>query len=177
MLDADLLTLVCRRFVRGRQKRGRTEWSHQTQCKVTHSHSRLSILCFLLDNRARRPNTVIIQDRLHLLRSVLAENKELVIGPAFTLLPQLFSLPYFIASLILRCQNLQGTGFRYLLTASYFTTFIPPLMSFRLYISPSSFYTKEWRATSMGKWLMAFKQRELATSLTTRPTVIGLRTR
>ena len=127
-----------------------------------HSHSRLRIQFFLPDIRASRPNTVILQDRLHLLRSVLAENKELVIGPAFTLLPQLFSLPYFIASLTLRCQNLQGTGLRHLLTVSYFTTFIPPLMSFQLYISPSSFYSKEWHATSIVTWLMAFKQHEQA---------------
>ena len=111
------------------------------------------------DTHSPQSNVAPRQNRLHLLRTVLAENKELVIGPAFTLLPQLFSLPYFIASLTLRCQNLQGSGLRYLLTGSYFTTFIPPLTSFFLYISPSTFYSQEWRATKLAKWLMTFKQR------------------
>ena len=91
--------------------------------------------------------------RLRLLRSVWTENKELVIGPAFTLVPQVFSLPYFIASLILRCQNLQNDRLRYLLMFSYFMSFIPQLMTFALYISPSSFYTEEWRATNLYRWL------------------------
>ena len=102
---------------------------------------------------------MILRSRLQLLRTVLTENKELVIGPAFTLIPQLFSLPYFIASLILQCRNLQHSVVRYLLTASYFTTFIPPLISFRLYISPSTFYSQEWQATNVAKWLTRFKQR------------------
>ena len=107
--------------------------------------------------------------RLRLLRTVLAENKELVVGPAFTLIPQLFSLPYFIALLILRCQNIQTSGLRYLLIASYLPTFVPPLMSFLLYISPSSFYSQEWRATSLSKWLVAFKRRhEVPSLITTR---------
>ena len=117
-----------------------------TQKKMNATHGR--------DTHAPQSNVAPRQNRLHLLRSVLIENKELVIGPAFTLLPQLFSLPYFVASLMLECRDLQRTGLRYLLTLSYFTTFIPPLTSFFLYIAPSTFYTKEWQATSIGKWLM-----------------------
>ena len=125
----------------------------------------VSLICLVTKKRmnatgGRSPqfNVAFKQKRLHLLRSVLTENKELVIGPAFTLVPQLFSLPYVIASLMLQCQSLQHSGLRSLLIVSYFTTFIPPLMSFRLYISPSSFYTKEWQATSIGKWPMMFKR-------------------
>ena len=117
-----------------------------TQKKMNATHGR--------DTHSPQSNVAPRQNRLHLLRSVLIENKELVIGPAFTLLPQLFSLPYFVASLMLEYGDLQRTGLRYLLTLSYFTTFIPPLTSFLLYISPSSFYTKEWQATSIGKWRM-----------------------
>ena len=111
------------------------------------------------DTHSPHATVPVRQNRLHLLRTVLAENKELVIGPAFTLLPQLFSLPYFVASLMLQCSDLQRTGLRYLLMVSYFTAFIPPLTSFLLYISPSTFYSQEWQATSIGKWLMSFKQR------------------
>ena len=145
----------------------------------------VSIICLVTNKkmnatggRATHSTLPVRQNRLRLLRTVLAENKELVIGPAFTLLPQLFSLPYFIASLTLRCQNLQGSGLRYLLTASYFTTFTPPLISFFLYISPSSFYTKEWQATSVGKRLMVKPQpREQGTLMVARSTYFDARTR
>ena len=104
-----------------------------------------------LDVPAHQSRIMILWSRLQLLRTVLIENKELVIGPAFTLVPQLFSLPYFIASQILQCRNLQQPVLRHLLTLSYFTTFIPPLISFRLYISPSTFYSQEWQATNVAK--------------------------
>ena len=129
------------------------------------------------DTRSPESNVVARQNRLQLLRTVLIDNKELVIGPAFTLIPQLFSLPYFIASLMMQCQNLQGSGLRYLLTASYFTTFVPALMSFYLYISPSSFYSQEWQATTIGKWLRMFKRREQVSSLITRSALVADRTK
>ena len=121
--------------------------------------------------QAPRADMVMRMSRLHLLRTVLVENKELVIGPAFTLIPQLFSLPYFIALLSLRCQNIQTSGLRYLLIASYLPTFIPPLMSFPLYISPSSFYSQQWRATTLSKWLVAFQRRHELPSVVTRSMV------
>ena len=108
---------------------------------------------------------------------MLAENKELVVGPALTLIPQLFSLPYFVASLMARCQNLQESGLRYLLMISYFTTYIPQLMSFVLYISPSSFYSQEWQATDVGKWVMAWRRGQNGTPPMTRLTNMDGRTR
>ena len=112
----------------------------------------VTIICIVTKKKMRatgRGNGEHRVNHLRLLRSVWTENKELVIGPAFTLVPQLFSLPYFIASLILRCQNLQGDRLRYLLAVSYLTGFIPQLLSFVLYISPSTFYLQEWRATTL----------------------------
>ena len=50
-----------------------------------------------------------IQARSRLIIDVLRENKEVVIGPAITLVPQLFSLPLFISSFILDCQNLEDS--------------------------------------------------------------------
>jgi hypothetical protein len=99
-----------------------------------------------------------------------------VIAPAFTLIPQIFSLPFFIASFLLRCQNIQGHHIRYLLITSYFTTFIPQLTSFFLYISPSSFYSKEWHTTIIGKWIYAFKHRHQTISLTMKTTNIDANT-
>jgi hypothetical protein len=92
-----------------------------------------------------------------IMREVLSENSELVIGPAFTLVPQLFSLPLFIASILLTCQNIETSQLRYLLIASHFSSFIPQLISFFLYVSPSSFYSREWHATSMAKRIDALK--------------------
>ena len=95
---------------------------------------------------------------LHLLREVLHENKELVIGPAFTLVPQLFSLPLFAASLLLACQTIETSPIRYLFIFSIFASFVPHLTSFFLYISPSTFYTTEWRATALGQRLTRMQE-------------------
>ena len=95
---------------------------------------------------------------LHLLREVLSENKELVIGPAFTLVPQLFSLPLFAASLLLACQTIETSPIRYLFIFSIFATFVPHFTSFFLYISPSTFYTTEWRVTTLGQRITRWKE-------------------
>jgi hypothetical protein len=84
---------------------------------------------------------------------VLSENKELVIGPSITLVPQLFSLPLFVISFTLYCRNLETSWVRYLLISSYFTSFIPQTISFMLYVFPSSFYSSEWHATKMSQLL------------------------
>jgi hypothetical protein len=97
------------------------------------------------------------KSRLSLLRDVLIENKELIIGPGVTLIPQLFSLPLFIISIAFACQEIEKSSIRYLLITSYFTTFIPQLTSFFLYISPSSFYIQEWRLTNLSKWFQRFR--------------------
>jgi hypothetical protein len=89
----------------------------------------------------------------HLLITVLMENKELVIAPTFTLIPQLFSLPFFLASLIMKCQNFHDNNLRYLLIVSYFAKFVPQLTSFLLYISPSSFYSKQWKCSTISSWM------------------------
>lgn len=108
------------------------------------------------------------QTRLELLREVLYENKELVIGPAVTLIPQLFSLPLFIASLTLVCQTIETSSIRYLIIISYFITFIPQLISFFLYVSPSSLYSREWHATDLSKRLTMLRNFRRSTETVTR---------
>jgi hypothetical protein len=105
-----------------------------------------------------QPSPLGTQSRFRLLIDVLMENKELVVAPTITLIPQFFSLPFFIASFSLGCEDLHGNRLRYILIIFYFTTFIPQLTSFFLYISPSSFYSKEWHATNISKWITTFKQ-------------------
>ncbi|CAF0916280.1 unnamed protein product [Adineta ricciae] len=93
------------------------------------------------------------QIRSHFILQILNENKELVIGPGITLVPQLFSLPLFIISFTLYCQNLESNLIRYVLIVSYFVSFLPQLTSFMLYILPSSFYSREWYATTIGRMI------------------------
>ena len=87
-------------------------------------------------------------------------------GPAITLVPQLFSLPFFIVSFTLGCRNLETSGIRYLLIASYLASLTPQLTSFLLYVSPSSFYSNEWRSTGISQWMSYFMQRRSEVSTT-----------
>jgi hypothetical protein len=82
-----------------------------------------------------QPSPSDTQSRFRLLIDVLMENKELVVAPTITLIPQFFSLPFFIASFSLGCEDLHGNRLRYVLIIFYFTTFIPQLTGFFLYIS------------------------------------------
>ena len=107
-----------------------------------------------------------VRMNFRLLKTVLIENKELVIAPAFTLIPQLFSLPFFLASLILKCQNFNNNNLRYLLILSYFIKFVPQLTSFWLYISPSSLYCTQWERTRLSNWIKKFRRTDhLVTSI------------
>ena len=105
--------------------------------------------------------------RFQLLKEVLVENKGLVFAPAVTLIPQLFALPFFIASFTLTCQNLHHNRLRYLLTVSYLAQFIPQLTSFYLYISPSSFYQRQWQSTGLAQ---SIRHHRPSTSFFTRST-------
>ena len=94
-----------------------------------------------------------LQGRVRFVLSVLNENKELVIGPGITLIPQLFSLPLFISSFTLNCQNIENNWLRHLLITSYWISFTPQLISFFLYVTPSSLYSDEWRKTKVARWI------------------------
>lgn len=112
-------------------------------------------LYFSLDIRNSQLALINILRRIRFILSVLNENKELVIGPGITLIPQLFSLPLFISSFTLNCQNIENSWLRHLLITSYWTSFVPQLTSFFLYISPSSVYSDEWHKTKMKQWINA----------------------
>jgi hypothetical protein len=99
--------------------------------------------------------------RFNLLRGVLNDHKEMITRPAVTLVPSvfsLFSLPLFIASFSLGCQNLENSPVRYLLIAFYFISFIPQIITFFLYVYPSSLYFNEWHLTRIGQWITALRQ-------------------
>ena len=97
--------------------------------------------------RTQKSQRMNFVGRIRFILTVLNENRELVIGPGLTLIPQLFSLPLFISSFTVDCQNIENSWIRFLLITSYWTSFTPQIISFFLYISPSSFYSDEWRKT------------------------------
>jgi hypothetical protein len=121
---------------------------------------------FFQDDEITESPSVKPQNRLLFLRDVLIENKELILGPGITLIPQLFSLPLLIISIVFACQNIETNSIRYLLIISYLTSFIPQLTSYFLYISPSSFYKQEWRLTKLRKWFQSFRREEPLTTTT-----------
>ncbi|CAF0902442.1 unnamed protein product [Didymodactylos carnosus] len=84
---------------------------------------------------------------------LLIENQELILAPTMTMVPQLFMLPQFILSLTLACQEFKVDWQRYLLIISYFIAYLPQVLSYKLYISPSSFYKNEFYSTNLGKKL------------------------
>ena len=115
------------------------------------------------------------KSRVALLLDVLKENKELILAPAITIVPQLFSLPLYIVAFLLICQNLETNTLRYMLIVCYFTAFLPQLVSFLLYVTPSSFFTHEWHATALAKWIFPLNRRhEQQPPTTTRSRSIAI---
>jgi hypothetical protein len=112
-----------------------------TTKKVNHSHS---------DENARSTFRTYID--------LLMKNKELILAPLITMLPQLFSLPQFILSFSLACQEFKVNWQRYLLIISYFITYLPQVFSFKLYVSPSKFYKDEFYATKLNKKIQEWRK-------------------
>jgi hypothetical protein len=79
------------------------------------------------------------------------KNKDLIMAPLATMVPQLFSLPQLIFSFSLSCQELKIGWQRYLLIISYFILYFPQVLSYKLYVSPSSFYKEEFHATKLNQ--------------------------
>jgi hypothetical protein len=101
--------------------------------------------------------------RLNVLRDVLNDNKEVISRPAIALIPSifsLFSLPLFVISLSLGCQTLESNSVRYRLIIFYFISFIPQIITFFLYVYPSSLYFNEWRLTKVGQRLTALRKQQ-----------------
>ena len=95
---------------------------------------------------------------------LLNKYKELILPPSITMLPQLFFLPQFILSFSLACQEFRINWQRYLLIISFFLTYLPQVLTYKLYISPSSFYTEEFHGTKLYKkisqWRASLQQNQ-----------------
>jgi hypothetical protein len=82
---------------------------------------------------------------------LLMKKKELILAPLLTMLPQLFSSPQFILSFSLACQDFKVDWQRYLPIISYLIMYLPQVLSYVLYISPSTFYKNEFHETKLYK--------------------------
>lgn len=85
------------------------------------------------------------------------KNKDLITAPLITMLPQIFSIPQFILSFSLACQEFKTDWHRYLLITSYLIMYLPQVFSYTLYISPSTFYTEEFHATRLHYRILQLK--------------------
>ena len=86
---------------------------------------------------------------LRIYLRLLKKNKELILAPSVTMLPQLFFLPQFILSFSFACREFNIAWQRYLLIIAFFITYLPQVFSYKLYISYSSLYTEEFHATNL----------------------------
>lgn len=109
--------------------------------------------------------------RHRVLRNVLTGNMEMIARPAITLIPSSFSLfllPLFILAFWLSCRDIDTHPVRYLVLVFYFATFVPSMITFMLYIYPSSFYWKEWHNTKLAQRIALLTNR--SASREARPT-------
>jgi hypothetical protein len=112
------------------------------------------------DNGNKNLKTKETRHRLYVLRDVISDNKEIISRPTITLIPSifsLFSLPLFIISFSLGCRNIENHPIRYALIVFNFVSFIPQIITFFLYVYPSSLYFNEWRLTRIGQWIIALR--------------------
>ena len=104
------------------------------------------------DHSNTRPNArEAFRSYIHLL----IQYRELIFAPLVIMVPQLFALPQFILSFSLACQEFSVDWQRYFLIVSYFLTYLPQVFSYKLYISPSSFYRNEFIATKLYQKIIA----------------------
>ncbi len=85
------------------------------------------------------------------------KNKDLIMAPLATMVPQLFSLPQLIISFSLSCQEFKIDWQRYLLIIFYFVLYLPQVLSYKLYVSPSSFYKEEFHATKLNQRILQLR--------------------
>jgi hypothetical protein len=123
------------------------------------------------DNKNLKPKE--IRHRLYVLRDVISDNREIISRPTITLIPSifsLFSLPLFIISFSLGCRNIENHPTRYALIVFNFISFIPQIITFFLYVYPSSLYFNEWRLTRMGQCITALKRQSTVQNTIIRST-------
>jgi len=101
--------------------------------------------------------------RLQLFYQHLKQNKEIFVPPIMIILS---ALPQLIISFLLACTDFDIRWERYLLIIAYFFSYTPQILTFHLYVQPSTFFLNEFYSTNMGATLkktMNVKVRKKAT--------------
>jgi hypothetical protein len=102
-----------------------------------------------------RANTNKKKTRLQVLREQLVKQKELFTPPLAIIVS---ALPQFIVSFSFACTELNVAWQRYILTIAYFMSYLPQILTYLLYIQPSTFYKSEFHLTSISKILNSHLQ-------------------
>jgi len=85
--------------------------------------------------------------RLQLFYQHLKQNKEIFVPPIMIILS---ALPQLIISFLLACTDFDIRWERYLLIIAYFFSYTPQILTFHLYVQPSTFFLHEFYSTNMG---------------------------
>jgi len=88
--------------------------------------------------------------RLQLFYQHLKQNKEIFVPPIMIILS---ALPQLIISFLLACTDFDIRWERYLLIIAYFFSYTPQILTFHLYVQPSTFFLNEFYSTNMGATL------------------------
>jgi hypothetical protein len=88
-----------------------------------------------------------------LLRKQFQQHKHLFIGPVLLVI---LALPRLIISFVSKCMKSANDSWLYLL--GYFISFIPPILTFIIFILPSKFYKKQFR-NAVAPYQMSIQRR------------------
>jgi hypothetical protein len=88
--------------------------------------------------------------RVQIFREQFAKQRELFI-PSLIIIAS--ALPQFIISFNFACTEPNIAWQRYILTVAYFLSYLPQILTFLLYVLPSTFYKSEFQLTRIGKIL------------------------
>lgn len=127
---------------------------NQTNIVIHHSVPFLiNIVCTLIiitQIASRRSRIDRKKAYLQIFREQTAKQKELFI-PSLIIIVS--ALPQFIISFSFACTEMNSDWQRYALTTAYFVSYIPQILTFFLYIQPSTFYKSEFQLTRISKFL------------------------
>jgi len=94
-----------------------------------------------------RANVDKTKTRLQLLYEHLKKKKEIFVPSIMIILS---ALPQLIISFSLACTELDTKWERYLLITAYFFSYSPQMLTFHLYVAPSTFFLTEFYLTNIG---------------------------
>jgi hypothetical protein len=102
----------------------------------------LSVIILILKKTRQQSNLHKQQPYKDILHKTIKEHKQLLTAPIILII---LSLPRLILLFISRC--MKSAGDVWLFLCGYFISFIPPILTFLIFILPSTFYKDTFRST------------------------------